>query len=98
MKTQNGNDEEYAEEQLIAAFATFGDEVKREDVPALVRAGRDVWSFGYGDDEDEFTTITEEDLWAWEGIPHVNTEPAPDVVASWAPFRVSPLASEQWRR
>ena len=49
---------------------------------ALVRGGAVVWSFGYGDDADEFTTITEDDLWAFEG-----PDADPGVVASWAPFR-----------
>jgi len=77
-------------------FATFGPEVGSSSVPALVRAGVRVWSFGYGDDPEEFTTIEEDDLWAFEGgtlpallnLPEETFEPDPDVVASWAPFRV----------
>ena len=68
-------------------FATFGPEVGSSSVPALVRAGVMVWSFGYGDDDD-FTTIDESDLWAFEG----ETADA-DVVASWAPFRVDATAT-----
>jgi hypothetical protein len=66
------------------AFAAFGDEVPAEEVPMLVRNGHTVWSFGYGSDldEDEFTTIEQSDLWAWD-------EDAIGVIASWAPFRVS---------
>jgi len=80
------------------AFITFGELVDPTDVPALVRAGRDVWSFGYGGDTlqaDEFTTISDTDLWAFEGLGH---DEAPDepygydaVVASWGPFRVAPV-------
>ena len=77
-------------------FATFGPEVGSSSVPALVRAGVRVWSFGYGDDPEEFTTIDAGDLWAFEGgtlpallnLPEETVEPDPDVVASWAPFRV----------
>ena len=68
-------------------FATFGPEVGSSSVSALVRAGVRVWSFGYGDDDD-FTTIEEDDLWAWEGVPHVSTERDQGVIDSWAPFRV----------
>lgn len=71
--------------EALDRFATFGPEVDSADVPALVRAGREVWSFGYGVDGDEdFTVLYEEDLWAFEG------EDADDaVVRSWAPFRVA---------
>ena len=64
-------------------FATFGPEVGSSSVPALVRAGVRVWSFGYGDDPEEFTTIDAGDLWAFDG-----DDPDADVVDSWAPFRV----------
>jgi len=68
-------------------FASFGREVPASDVPALVRAGREVWTFGYGrDDDDEgFTTLQLEDLWAFDG-----PEADPAIVADWAPFRVEP--------
>lgn len=64
-------------------FATFGPEVGSSSVPALVRAGVRVWSFGYGDDPEEFTTLDPDDLWAFDG-----DDPDADVVRSWAPFRV----------
>ena len=64
-------------------FATFGPEVGSSSVPALVRAGVRVWSFGYGDDPEEFTTLDPDDLWAFDG-----DDPDADVVDSWAPFRV----------
>lgn len=75
------------------AFATFGPEVPAHEVPAMVRAGRLVWSFGYGahdpeyDDEGRrlFTVIDRSDLWAWDE----RTQPeGAAVVADWAPFRV----------
>ena len=72
---------------LEEAFATFGIEVSPNAVPALVEAGLDVWSFGYGDDPEAFTTIGLDDLWAWQP-----REMAGDVVRSWAPFRVDPAA------
>lgn len=68
-------------------FASLGDPVAAEDVPDLVRAGREVWSYGYGDDDD-FTTIEASDLWAWEGDGSIyRADPA--VVKAWGPFRVS---------
>jgi hypothetical protein len=67
-----------------ARFATFGEEVDPAQVPALVRAGNMVWSFGYGDDPEAFTTISDEDLDIWD---------SPKVVASWAPFRLDSLSS-----
>lgn len=66
--------------QDLARFATFGPEVDWKDVPGLVRAGRLVWSYGYGQDDD-FTVITTEDLWAW-------SEGERDVIRSWEPFRL----------
>jgi hypothetical protein len=68
-----------------AAFASFGNEVPAEHVPALVRQyGPDaVWTFGYGDEPDFFTTIGDDDLWAFEG-----EDADPEVVKSWAPFRL----------
>jgi hypothetical protein len=76
---------EYNDEAAYKRFATFGPEVDPADVPALVRAGVVVWSFGYGDDPDDFMTIEPSDLWAWEGIDEV--DPDPYTVESWAPFR-----------
>ena len=64
------------------AFATFGPEVGAASVPALVRSGVRVWSFGDGDEAGEFTTIDADDLWAW------SDDDGAAVVASWAPFRV----------
>ena len=66
-------------------FATFGPEVDAWDVPALVRACREVWSFGYGDDEEFFTTIGEDDLWAFEPESEGGDM---GVVDSWGPFRL----------
>lgn len=68
-------------------FKTFGEEVSWDKVPELVRAGREVWSFGYGrmqiDMEDDFTTIDEDDLEIFKmGEAYVS---------EWAPFRVAPL-------
>jgi hypothetical protein len=60
----------------------FGIEVDITFVPALVRAGFDVWSYGYGqmdnDDPGTFTVITEDDLDAWDD--------ADDLPADWGPF------------
>jgi len=77
------------------AFSSFGELIESALVPALVRAGREVWSFGYGAElaVDEFTVINEDDLWAFEGSREGAAgwvEPDPAVVASWAPFRVAP--------
>ncbi len=71
----------------MTAFESFGELVDPQDVPALVRAGRSVWSFGYGDEEGFFTTIDENDLWAWGDLSKVE---GPGVVNSWAPFRLAP--------
>ncbi len=65
-----------------ARFATIGPLVETADVPGLVRAGVEVWSFGYGEDNDDpgFTTIEQSDLWAWdEGHEWMAEE--------WGPFR-----------
>jgi hypothetical protein len=69
-----------------AVFATLGEEVAAADVPALVRAGRMVFSYGYGSnlDIDDFTTIGESDLWAWA------SNEMPDLVEQWGPYRVAP--------
>ena len=72
-------------EELETNFATFGDEVEAEDVPALVEAGRVVWSWGYGDDELDFTSIEESDLWLFY-------EDIEDARQAWGPFRVEPEA------
>jgi len=64
-------------------FALIGPLVETADVPDLVRAGIEVWSFGYGmDDEDDgFTVIELADLWAWdEGHTWMAEE--------WGPFRI----------
>jgi len=79
-----------AEERAVSAavFARFGELVQPGEVPALVRAGREVWSFGYGSDDlepDEYTTLNEDDLVWFDGSPIGRA-----VVKSWAPFRVSP--------
>lgn len=69
--------------ELEANFATFGDEVSWDKVADLVRAGRDVWSFGYDSNETtQFATISEEDLEYFEW--------GEDYVSDWAPFRVAP--------
>jgi hypothetical protein len=86
------------------AFASLGEPVEPATVPELVRAGREVWSYGYGEDlePDEFTTIESDDLWPWDPVDpngpngyhpegaaqDVRTNAA--VIASWAPFRVGP--------
>lgn len=72
-------------------FVTYGELVKPEDVPDLVRAGREVWSYGYGVNlpDNEFTTIDESDLWAWDG-PRAD----PYIVWDWSPFRVAPI--KEW--
>lgn len=60
--------------------------VDASEVPDLVRAGVEVYSFGYGWDQGdlgpgEYTTISDEDLDFFEG-----PFPSPDVVDSWGPF------------
>lgn len=77
-------------EQAIEAFRHLygeaGAEAQHTDVPALVRKGAEVWSFGYGDgwmDPDGYTTLTTDDLWAFEG-----SEADASQVAEWAPFLV----------
>lgn len=63
------------------AFATFGPRACARDVPALVRAGYSVWSFGYGDEVDMYTTIDTDDLWRFEDDLH-------EADADWGPFRL----------
>lgn len=55
--------------------------VPLDDVARLVTAGVDVWSYGYGwdDDDDGFTTLDDDDRWAFEDADY-------DVIASWGPF------------
>jgi len=88
-------EEEARMEAARQAFSSFGELIEAAVVPALVRAGREVWSFGYGAGlaVDEFTVINDDDLWAFEGAREGAAgwvDPDPDVVASWAPFRVAP--------
>lgn len=64
-----------------AAFATFGPRVEATYVPALVRAGYRVWSFGYGDEADMYTTIDTDDLWRFVGA-------LDEADADWGPFRL----------
>jgi hypothetical protein len=82
-----------AEDNIIppATFIErFGIEVDITFVPGLVRAGFDVWSYGYGqmdnDDPGTFTVITEDDLDAWDD--------ADDLPADWGPFAVNSLTLE----
>jgi hypothetical protein len=79
------------EEELNALWTTYGPEVRTEDVPALVRSGVTVYSFGYGEDdavEEGFDALDESDLWAFEG-PEADS----DIVESWAPFRLDPVTT-----
>ena len=65
-----------------AAFSRLGSRsLKAADVPAFVRAGCTVWSYGYGDDLDGFTTIEESDLWLFD-------EDLAAAEATWGPFRL----------
>lgn len=55
-------------------------EVPADEVADAVRAGREVWSFGYGwDDDEDFCPLDASDLWAFE-------DDANDTVESWGPF------------
>ena len=85
-------DEDPTEYALWMDFRKHGNlfGVTADEVPALVRAGREVWSFGYGWDSGdlepgEYTTIEEDDLHWWEDV----TVEAIAVVDSWGPFAVS---------
>lgn len=85
--------EDPTEYALWLEFRKGGDlyAVSAEEVPALVRAGKDVWSFGYGWDQGElepgeYTTIDEGDL-DWFDM---NTPEGRNVVDSWGPFAVEP--------
>lgn len=69
--------------EALDRFATFGPEVPAKDVPALVRAGHRVWSFGYGDDPEEFTTIDPTDLEWFTGVGAEYDD--------WAPYRLDAL-------
>ena len=55
-------------ETVAQAFARFSrgldmipDDIANELVPSLMKAGIEVWSFGYGDDPGSFTTLTPEE-------------------------------------
>ena len=72
--------------QAFARFQTLGDWlIPNEDaptlVPQLVRAGFELWSFGYGDDPVEFTTI---DI---DSIGDDDFDDFSDSNAIWGPFR-----------
>jgi hypothetical protein len=78
----------------------FPDDLYREvdpsEVPALVLSGVEVWSAGYGEDDDGYTTIAESDLWAWRvsaapGARASDRRMAAATIASWAPFRTRRL-------
>src|SRR5574337_1267343 len=62
-------------------FAGFGPRVCARDVPALVMAGYSVWSFGYGDEVEVYTTIDPDDLWRFR-------EALEEADADWGPFRL----------
>jgi hypothetical protein len=76
--------------ELANRFESLGSLVDAADVPALVRAGIEVWSYGYdADDPEMFTTLDKSDLWAFEPSPEdsFDVEIGAETVASWAPFR-----------
>ena len=78
--------------ELDEAFASFGHEVDANDVPELVLSGVEVWSYGYGDDPEEFTTIDTNDLWRWgpaDNVGNFNAETVAEIAADWGPFRVA---------
>jgi hypothetical protein len=94
MDSGGGLEKEARIEAARQAFSSFGELIEAALVPDLVRAGREVWSFGYGAElaVDEFTVINAADLWAFEGALEGSAgwvDPDPAVVASWAPFRVA---------
>lgn len=68
---------------LEESFATFGQPITIDQVADYVRAGRLVWSWGYGDDDWQFTIIELEDLWFIEESPA-------DADVAWGPFRLAP--------
>jgi len=72
--------------EALERFAGFGPQVPPEDVPGLVREGARIWSFGYGDDPEEFTTIDADDIGEWE-----------EDFRDWEPFRID-KGSPQVRR
>ena len=63
-------------------FASLGHQVAPWDVPRLVRQGRTIFAFGYGESYDEYDAIEESDLWAWDDHDWA-------VVNDWGPFRES---------
>lgn len=66
--------------ELANRFETLGELVDPADVPALVLAGVEVWSYGYDSDDPEmFTTLDETDVSDW----------GPDAIEAWGPFRRS---------
>lgn len=78
--------------EALERFASFGPLVPTEDVPELLRAGHMVWSFGYGDDPEEFTTVDMDDL--------DNGWDPEEAERDWSPFRLdaeSPLISKYAR-
>lgn len=79
----NGYGDPVTTEELEARFESLGDLVHASEVIALVQAGRQVWSWGYGDDETSFTTIEHDDLWLFD-------ENIEDATIAWGPFRVEP--------
>lgn len=77
--------------ELAARFESLGDLIDAADVPAAIRAGIEVWSYGYdADDPELFTTLDASDLWAFEPTPTDDPAYAAGIVESWAPFRADP--------
>lgn len=67
--------------EAMARFETLGDEFVEPIVTRyLIEAGFEVWSFGYGDDPAEFTTVDKADLDTFDS----DIEGADDL---WGPFR-----------
>lgn len=67
-----------------ARFAKLGEaEVDADMALALIKAGYEVWSFGYGDDPAEFTVVDEDDVEVFE-------DDVEDAAHSWGPFRFDP--------
>jgi hypothetical protein len=72
--------------EALTRFETIGESILPAAVPGFLRAGFEVWAFGYGEDPYVFETMTIDDIESWD---------EPDEARQmWGPFRIDLGAAE----